>query len=178
VTTVERASREFVRTADGLSTVFTMSNLEEQLHNLLDSGEAFDPADLALLDQMMVEKAEGYVSVIRNLEAMSAARKAEADRLRDRAKQAETAADWLKARLLTHLQVTGRTRLETTRFTLTVRQNPASVQIVDEAAIPADYVIVETTYRINKRGILDDFKRDGALIPGVEITHGERLSIA
>jgi hypothetical protein len=187
--TVAEASRQFMATAQRLPTLFDLEDTAYQLLALLEATD--DPAELAdveavaevkaqlaLVDQLMLQKQESYVSVIRSLEAMADARKAEADRLRDRAKTAERHADWLRARLLTHMQTTGRERIETSRFTLTVRQNPPSVTVLDAAAVPHEYERTRITIDVDKRQILEDFKRDGVIPPGVDITHGRRLSIA
>lgn len=174
------ASRRFNQAAQQLPTLF---DLEEEAYRLLarlednDAGDA-DIADLVLIDQLMLEKCESYVSVIRSLEAMADARKAEADRLRDRAKTAERHAEWLKERLLTHMQVTGRQRMEMSRFTLTVRQNPASCLVTDAALVPSDYQRTKIEVTVDRRSILEDFKKSGVVPPGVEIHHGERLSIS
>jgi hypothetical protein len=183
--------RGFVRAANGLSTVFTLGDLEEQAYRALDNMEEGEDleAQIALIDQMMVEKVEGYVSVIRNLERMAEARKLEADRLRDRAKTAEKAADWLKARLLTHMQVTGRQRMEMARFTLTVRQNNPHAEILNEPetstvtayetmpGVPPEFVRLITLYKVDKRAILAHVKATGEVLDGVEVSRTERLDI-
>jgi ABC-type transporter Mla subunit MlaD len=182
-TTAERA---FVVAAQRLPTLFDLEDTAYQLLALLEATD--DPVDLAeavaeakaqlaLVDQMLMEKTESYVSVIRSLEAMADARKAEADRLRDRAKTAERHADWLRARLLTHMQATGRERIETSRFTLTIRQNPPSVVVVDAAAVPHEFERTKIEIQTDRRAILEHFKTTGEIVPGVSITRGERLDI-
>jgi hypothetical protein len=135
-------------------------------------------AQIALVDQMLMEKTESYVSVIRSLESMAAARKAESDRLKDRAKTAEAHAEWLKARLLTHLKVAGRDRVEMARFTLTVRQNPLHVEVLEAMLVPPEYQKTVITTSVDKRAILDTYKRNGEMVPGVEIGRTERLQIS
>jgi hypothetical protein len=183
------ADRAFVVAAQRLPTLFDLEDTACQLLALLEATD--DPAELAdveavaeikaqlaLIDQLMLTKQESYVSVIRSLEAMADARKAEADRLRDRAKTAERHADWLRARLLTHMQTTARSRIETSRFTLTVRQNPYACTVVDAAVVPREYQRTKIEISVDRRAILEDFKRDGVIPPGVDITRGERLAIS
>jgi hypothetical protein len=187
--TVAEASRQFMATAQRLPTLFDLEATAYELLALLEATD--DPAELAdveavaevkaqlaLIDQLMLQKQESYVSVIRSLEAMADARKAEADRLRDRAKTAERHADWLRARLLTHMQTTGRERIETSRFTLTIRQNPPSVVVVDAAAVPHEFERTKWIIDVDKRAILAHMKATGEIVPGVSIERGERLSIA
>jgi hypothetical protein len=175
-------------TAQRLPTLFDLEDTAYQLLALLEATD--DPAELAdveavaevkaqlaLIDQLMLQKQESYVSVIRSLEAMAEARKAEADRLRDRAKTAERHADWLRARLLTHMQATGRERIETSRFTLTIRQNPPSVTVLDASAVPHEFERTKIEIQTDRRAILEHFKTTGEIVAGVLITRGERLEI-
>jgi hypothetical protein len=185
---VAEASRSFVAAAQRLPTLFDLEDTAYQLLALLEATD--DPVELAdveavaevkaqfaLVDQMLMEKTESYVSVIRSLEAMAEARKVEADRLRDRAKTAERHADWLKARLLTHMQTTGRERIETSRFTLTVRTNPPSVVVVDAASVPHEFERTRWIIDVDKRAILAHVKATGEIPAGVDITRSSRLEV-
>jgi metal-sulfur cluster biosynthetic enzyme len=180
MTTAERA---FVVAAQRLPTLFELEATAYQLMALLedvDDPEAIADveAQLALVDQLMLSKQESYVSVIRSLESMAAARKAEADRLRDRAKTAERHAEWLKARLLTHMVSTNRPRIETSRFSMSIRQNPPSVNVLDAAAVPSEFQRTKIEISVDTRAILETLKQTGEIPPGVEIVRTERLSIA
>jgi hypothetical protein len=183
---VAEASRSFVAAAQRLPTLFDLEDTAYQLLALLEATD--DPVDLAeavaeakaqlaLVDQMLMEKTESYVSVIRSLEAMAEARKVEADRLRDRAKTAERHADWLRARLLTHMQTTGRERIETSRFTLTVRTNPPTVVVVDAASVPHEFERTKWIIDVDKRAILAHVKATGEIPAGVDITRSSRLEV-
>lgn len=177
------ASREFNRAADRLPTLFTLEDSGLRLLGILEDGnldflqESEVQAELALIDQMLMEKTESYVSVIRSLESMAEARKAEADRLRARAATAQHHADVLRDRLLTHMKVTGRDRIETVRFTLTARTNPPAVVVLDAAAVPGEFTKTVITVNVDKRGILDAFKASGEIPAGVDIQRGQRLEI-
>jgi hypothetical protein len=177
-----QASREFMLAARRLPTLFDLDDAALRLMTLAEN--VTDPelvaefdAELALIDQMLMEKTESYVSVIRSLEAMSDARKVEADRLRDRARTAERHAEWLRERLLTHMKSTGRERIEMARFSVSVRTNPPAVQIVDASLVPGEYTRTKITVDIDKRAVLEAFKRDGEIVPGTEVTRSERLEV-
>jgi hypothetical protein len=121
---------------------------------------------------------------------MAEARKAEADRLRDRAKSAEQHATWLRSRLLVHMQTTGRQRIETSRFTLSVRQNPVSVSVLNEPVltkveayetmpgVPAEFVRLITLYKVDKRAIAAQVKATGEVVDGTTVSRGESLRIS
>jgi hypothetical protein len=73
---------------------------------------------------------------------------------------------------------TDRPQIETSRFSLSIRTNPPACTVVDAAAVPGEYQRTKIEISVDRRAILEDFKRDGVIPPGVEITRGERLSIA
>lgn len=178
-------SRQFMQAANRLPTLFDLEDAAMRLLGMLDYESDLEPedierarAELVLIDQMMVEKTESYVSVIRSLEAMAEARKVEADRLRDRAKAAERHADWLRNRLLVHMQTTGRDRVETSRFTLSIRKNPQAVTVLDAAAVPHEFERTKITVDVDKRAILEHFRTTGEIVDGVSIDHSERLVVA
>lgn len=179
---ITEATSRFMAVATRLPTLFDLDDRAYELLTGFENADAATEADteahLALVDQMIVEKTESYVSVIRSLEKMAEARKGEADRLRDRAKTAEAQADWLKARLLVHMQTTNRPRIETARFTLAIRQNPPSVNVLDAAAVPSDYQRTKIDISVDKRAILEHFKATGELVDGIEITRGESLRLS
>lgn len=192
---VSAAAKRFIAAATRLPTLYDLEDWAYQLLALLENAddsrgslreagfvaediEAELSSQLALIDQMMAEKTESYVSVIRSLESMAIARKAEADRLKARAATAERHADWLKNRLLVHLQTTGQSRIETSRFTLAIRTNPPACVVIDAAAVPSDYQRTEIEISVDRRAILEDFKKSGVIPPGVEISRGERLAIS
>lgn len=184
-TAIEQASRQFMATAEKLPTLFSLSDdlcqLLAALDTLEESGDEGQAEEtralIALVDQMMVQKVEGYVSVIRSLEAMAETRKCEADRLAARAKTARTNADWLKNRLLVHMQTTGQARLETGLHSIAIRLNNPSVNIVDAAAIPSNFQRTKVEITPDKIGILAAFKKDGEIVPGTEIVRNPRLAI-
>lgn len=179
MTALEQASREFVQAAQRLPTLF---DLQDEAYRLMarleenDAGDA-DIADLVLIDQMLMEKTESYVSVIRSLEAMADAREAEEHRLRDRKQTARRHAEWLKNRLLVHMQTSGRARIETARFTLSIRQNPQSVVVLDAALVPTEFQRTKIEVSVDKRSILEHAKATGEIVPGVELTRTERLEV-
>jgi hypothetical protein len=43
--------------------------------------------------------------------------------------------------------------------------------------VPAEYVRTVTTTSVDKRAILDAYKTTGEIVPGVEVTRGQRLDI-
>ena len=77
------------------------------------------------------DKADNIACVIKNALAEEKAFKEEADRLTAKAKRAKNTAEFYKEYLLNNMQLTGNTKIATTRNTITIKTNPPSV-VVDE----------------------------------------------
>lgn len=111
----------------------------------IDSPEAQQALDehLAGLDEALDQKAEDYAAVIMSLQARSDARAAEAKRIRELANADATVAQRLKERLKQAMEATGRVRIDTTRFRLTVANNGGKqpMLIEDESAIPTEFIV-------------------------------------
>lgn len=111
----------------------------------IDSPEAQQALDehLAGLDEALDQKAEDYAAVIMSLQARSDARAAEAKRIRELANADATVAQRLKERLKQAMETTGRVRIDTTRFRLTVANNGGKqpMLIEDESAIPPEFIV-------------------------------------
>ena len=75
------------------------------------------------LDNALTEKAEDYVLVIRELEARAEARTAEARRMRELAGCDSALAERLKERLKGAMEGTGRLKIDTERFKISVQRN-------------------------------------------------------
>jgi len=99
--------------------------LDAMLVNGIDSPEANDALNehLAGLDAALESKAENYAGFIRELELRAKARKEEADRIRALATADAALADRLKERLKAAMEASGKLKIETNRFRLSVSNN-------------------------------------------------------
>ena len=135
-------------------------------------------ADTLGAESGLVEKAQSYGFVIRNLEAYEAAVSADANRQMLRAKQAHNRAAAIKQRLLDAMLYTNTQRIEHPQFVISVAKNPTAVEIFDEAQIPADYMnsppppAPRPDKTLIKKAIADGFD-----VPGAKLVQGVRLSI-
>lgn len=126
----------------------------------------------AMIDALqddIADKAEAYARIMRNMQAEADAYKAEAQRLQKRQKAAENAVEQLKGRLLNAMQAVGANEISTTIGKWRVQMNPWSVNVLDDAAVPAEYHIPQPD-KIDKAAILKHFKASGELLTGVEMT--------
>lgn len=180
-TDLYNASRLFMDSANRLPTLYDLSSDFFQLIALLEDPEQDTEAIQQEMERVARDiKAKGYgiAAVIITLERLAEVQKAEADRLTAKSKRNQSHADRLRSYALSVMQATpGLARLETGSFTLSIRNNPPAVQVVDPAQVPKEFERTKITVDIDKRAVLDFFKATGAIPDGINITRGQRLSI-
>ena len=113
---------------------------------------------------------------MRQMDADAAAIKAEEERLYNRRKSLENRSVWLKQRLQSVMEVTGKTKFKTELFSFGIQNNPASVVIDDEKMIPTEFLIPQAP-KIDKTAIKDALKAgvDMAGIAHLEQTQSLRI---
>lgn len=117
-------------------------------------------------------KVEGYVKVIKSLEADIEARKNEKKRLDGLNKSDQTKIDNLKAALAVSMTETGQTKVDTTLFKVGFRKSEAVV--VDETKLPKKYQVA--TYKPDKK-TLKELLKSGKHIKGAVLEKRSNLSI-
>ncbi len=140
-----------------MTTLYQLTEEMQALDELLasaenpDSPEIFEAIQRALaLQDERERKVDAYCSLIAELTARGAARKAEAERLYLNAQRQETAAKSLKFRLLESFKTLGIRKLETDKFTVSVCANGGLVPLelapnLDPATLPEDFQRVTVT---------------------------------
>lgn len=120
------------------------------------------------------EKSDNYVKMIKNLDADVEAFKNQEKIFNKKRKTAENKIAWLKKNLQASMEQTGRKRVETELFTISIQKNTPALDITSEDNIGDEYYKVERT--LNKRDLLNDIK-EGLIIDGVGIKQTESLRI-
>jgi hypothetical protein len=177
-----------------LSGEWDVSTKEKNLSLYELSEEALALDDLAAMDdgewlpeleelatgliEKLVEKADAFGGYVRDLEAREEILDAEIKRLSDRKKRVATRITWMKSYGCTVLQRMGRPRIEGTRFTLALQNNPPRVDVtVLPDALPPEYVrVIPEQREPDKKALLQALK-GGADIPGVSMTQTQSLRI-
>ena len=129
-------------------------------------------AAITAVETDIVYKAENYARIIRNKIAEAEAYDSEIKRLTQRKKVADAVADRLKANLAYAMEIAGIGKIQTSIGAWSKRINPPKVEIIDEAQIPAEYLIQQPP-KIDKKGILQAYKVLGEIIPGTEVVQSE-----
>lgn len=120
------------------------------------------------------EKSDNYVKMIKNLEADVEAFKNQEKIFNKKRKTAENKIGWLKKNLQSSMEQTGRKKVKTELFTISIQKNTPALDITSEDNIGDEYYKVERT--LNKRDLLNDIK-EGLIIDGVGIKQTESLRI-
>jgi hypothetical protein len=146
---------------------------------LLDMAESLDEAvfqdTLSAIEEAIEDKAENTAKLIRCLEADCKAIKEEEQRLADRRKAMESKITGIKAYLQNQMEVVGIDKVKRATVTVSIQNNPPSVEVLDESIIPSDYMI-QVAPKIDKKAILTALK-DGLIIEGCSIKQGKGLRI-
>ena len=127
------------------------------------------------IEGMIADKAESIAKLMKSIEADERAIKAEEDRLKARREALKNRRESIKEYLQNQLISAGIDKLKGTMFTISIQNNPPSVQIAEGAKVPEKYLIPQEA-KVDKRALLDDLKA-GAVYEGIEMiqTKGVRI---
>lgn len=141
-----------------------LENIKEELEKSIDSiQEEFDL------------KAENIAKFIKSLEIDSKGLKEELQRLQARKKTIDNRISSLKEYLFEHMQALNKNKIKGKVFTLSIQNNPVSVEITDDKAIPQKYIVPQET-KFDKKALLKDLKND-IVIDGVDVKQTQGLRI-
>ena len=161
-----------------------MSKLYELAQNYNNVMELMDNPDLpqeviqsALnsINEDIETKAENICKMIKSLDADAAALKEEESRLNNRRKTIENRAVNAKGYLSEAMLATGKEKIKGKLFTISMQNNPPSVDVTDARVIPMAYY-VEQEPKLDKKSLLDALKQ-GAWIPGAVLKQTKGLRI-
>lgn len=156
-----------------MATLYELTGQFLEIYNMeIDDETKLDTLESIDWTSDYENKVEGYVKVIKSLEADIEARKNEKKRLDGLNKSDQSKIDNLKATLAVSMTETGQTRVDTTLFKVGFRKSKAVV--VDEDKLPKKYQIV--SYKPDKKEI-KKLLESGATIRGAHIEERSNLSI-
>lgn len=157
-----------------MTTLFSLTEQYGILQKAIEDNdlppEDFDIA-LGLLEGAILIKVENIGIMIKQNEAIIRAVEIEMERIAERKRVREARIDRLRQYLEDNFKTANMgERLEFPLVTVAMQKNPPSVKIINEAEIPASFVrIIPEQKEVNKRAILDSWKKTGENPPGTEI---------
>ncbi len=160
--------------------LYELSEAMESVYaKVLDEEANLDTLEdtLQCIEASIEEKAENGIKLLRSLQAFAGAVKAERDFQDRRYKSLDNRIKRIKAYYLGNLLRMGKDKIQTSVGTMATQANPASLNIFDEAALPAEYLtVVPKHYEPNKDKLKADLKA-GKEIPGACLEQGKHLRI-
>ena len=123
-------------------------------------------------------KAQNVIMFTRNLEATAAAIKEAEAQMAARRKALENRAEGLRRYVLENMQFAGIQKIECPLFKLSIRDNPAAVDIYEPGLIPAQYMKQpEPPPPAPDKTAIKAAITAGTEVPGARLTKGTRLEI-
>jgi hypothetical protein len=157
--------------------------LVEQYRELerLDVEDLDDQALADTLEALQGEitaKATNCALFARNVETFADTVDAAAAQMAERAKRLRKKSESIREYLLNQMRGAGISKIQAPEFTVSIRKNPAAVQIAPDTTIPSEYMVVPEPPppRVDKRKLAEALK-NGAVIDGVRLEQSERLDI-
>ena len=140
---------------DGNRSLYEIVDHLEALFNSLDMIEdeelrrqAEQEIDLYL--QMEVKKVDKITSYFAHLESQQAMAATEIKRLQDRKRSAERVQERLEASVMRVMTLWGMPKMEGRTSTLQLRPCPASVEVINQALVPQEYIRTTITESVDK----------------------------
>ena len=118
---------------------------------------------------LLQQKSQNTIGYVRNIELTIEAMKNEEKRISEQRKSLENRLIKFKEYVKECMEKGGFTKVETELGSLAIAKNPASVEIVNEDEIPAEFKQEIVTVKINKTAIKNHFKETGEIPTGVNI---------
>ncbi len=152
----------------------TLYEINEAILNLVDmeTGEIADAEAFDSLTMQKEEKLENVALWIKNLTADATAFKAEKERFAEREKAALKKAESLKSYLAYALD--GQ-KFSTTKCAVSFRKSE-SIEIIDKASLPKDFVTETVTIKADKTAIKNAIK-SGQEVSGAQLVENLNISI-
>lgn len=155
---------------------FLYSQMTKENQPVIETQIAKLMGDLESVDSDLNSKLENYTNIIKTKENENTTIDKEIQRLKNRKTRNQNLIERLKNFILFNLKQIGKTRYETSLKTISIRKNPAKVEIMDEHIIPIKYKELVETVKIKKDKIKEDLKNN-IKVDGCELTQSERIDI-
>lgn len=160
-----------------MSNLFELKGSYLQVYDVISEqeNEQILKDTLASINDAIEEKADGYVAVIKSLEADNHAIDEEIKRLRQRKTSNQNGVKRLKESLQKVMEQTGKEKFKTSLNSYSIANNPPSLDIIDETLIPKQYY-VEQKPKLDKKELLKAVK-GGLELKGVELKQSRSLRV-
>lgn len=165
-----------------MSSLYEISNQYQALMQQVLECEELSAEQLDALDNVsdnMEDKAKAVAAFIRNMEVDREAIEKAVFYMEERMGKLTKKIDSMREYLKSNLEKCNIKEVKSPFFDIRVKQNPCSVRVLDETAIPPEYYreTVKVTRSLDKMQIVQKLK-ENIVIPGVILEKRTRLEIA
>jgi hypothetical protein len=150
----------------------------ELANQLIESGGECSPElelQLTINQEQLEQKARGYGFVVKQMESDVSIIDAEIERLKGLKKTREKTIERLETTVSNAMQLYQINKLETPTLKISFRKSE-SVEIDNEADIPAQFLKEKTTYTIDKTAIKEAIKK-GEVVIGARLQVNQNIQI-
>lgn len=123
----------------------------------------------AELTVLLQQKSQNIIGYTKNIELTIEAMKTEEKRISEQRKALENKLDKFKSYVKECMENNGIKKIETILGTLSIANNPVSVEIINEEEVPIEYKQQIVTTKIDKTAIAKNFKETGEIPAGINI---------
>jgi len=156
-----------------MATLYELTGIYQQIYDMdMDDETKQDTLESIDWTEDFENKVEGYVKVIKNLDADIEVRKNEIDRVKKLNDADKSKKERMKIDLATSMELTGHEKVDTTLFKVSFRKSEAVE--VDDLLLPEAYKVA--TWKADKERLKEDLK-NGLEISGAELVKRKNLNI-
>jgi hypothetical protein len=157
--------------------LYELSNAYNQLLESMEDEDDDAVRDtLESISEAFEEKAINICKLIRLKESEIELIDKEVDRLESRKDSLIRSSHWLKKYLISEMERTGKDKIKTPIFNVTVATNPPSVKVVSELDIPKAFMRMKVSEYVDKQAIKEAIEQ-GEEVPGVELVRNKSLRV-
>lgn len=157
--------------------LYEITAVYQRLQNEIENGEDYEGI-LAVIDDELEAKADGYARVIRNMEAQVEAFKTEEKRIAEKRRMLEAGIEKLKKNLFDSMKKTKKEKFKTELFSFSIQKNGGADPVivdVDTSDLPDD--LVQITEKPDLKAIAAYIKETGDITYAHFGERGESLRI-
>ena len=155
-----------------MNSLYNITNNFVELMEKANQGELTEDEYNRLGEELAIQlqqKSSNIIAYSKNIELLINGMKEEEKRIADNRKSLENKLNKFKEYVKENMDKLGITKIETELGTLSISSNPASVEIINEDEIPAEFKQEIITTKIDKTAIKKHFKETGEIPAGTNI---------
>ena len=152
--------------------LYNITNKFVELMDRAQEGELTEEEYNQLGEELAIQlqqKSSNIIGYTKNIESLINAMKEEEKRISDNRKALENKLDKFKQYVKDNMERLNITKIETELGTLSIANNPISVEITNEDEIPNEFKQEIVTIKVDKTAIKNHFKETGEILPGTQI---------